>query len=78
MDAEPALTEKQAKWIRNRRKWYNFYLFLGVGINFLLYFTKPYGFDPSGSILWGALFGLGIPLCTMGIGTFVHQKMMGL
>ena len=78
MDAEPTLTAKQAKWIRDRRKWYNFYLFLGVGINFLLYFTKPYGFDPSGSIFWGALFGLGIPLCTMALGTFVHQKLMGL
>ena len=78
MDAQNKLTAKQAQWIRNRRKWYNFYLFLGVGINFLLYFTKPYGFDPSGNIAWGALFGLCIPLVVMFLGTYIHEKIIGL
>ena len=78
MENEGNLNPKQANWVRNRRKWYNFYLFLGVGINLLLYFTKPYGFDPSNSIAWGAFFGLGIPLGTMFLGTFIHEKLLGL
>ena len=65
-------------WDRSRRKWYHIYLFTGVGINFLLYYTKPLGFDPSGSIFWGAFFGLGIPLATMFALSYVHQKFLGL
>ena len=73
--------QKQArleKFDRNRRKWYNFYFFAGVGINFILYFTKPYGFDPSGSIFWGSLYGLGIPLCTMLGCAWIHEKLLAL
>ena len=78
MEIPANLTPRQARWARNRRKWYNFYLFLGVGVCLLLHFTKPYGFDPSGSIAWGAFFGLGIPLATMFLGTFIHEKVIGL
>ena len=66
------------KWERQKRFWYNFYLFAGVGINFLIYFTKPYGFDPSGNVALGASVGLGVPLLTMFVGTFLHQKALGL
>ncbi len=73
--------QKQArleKFDRNRRKWYNFYFFMGVGINFILYFTKPYGFDPGGSIFWGSLYGIGIPLCTMFLCVNIHEKILSL
>lgn len=73
--------QKQArleKFDRNRRKWYHLYLFAGIGVNFILYFTKPYGFDPSGSIFWGSLFGLGIPLCTMFALSWIHEKLLSL
>jgi hypothetical protein len=72
------LDARQEKWMRNRRKWYNIYLFAGVGINFILYFTKPYGFNPSNSLFWGSLFGLGIPISTMLVCGYIHQKLMGL
>ena len=78
MAAPSGKTERQAAWERNRRKWYHFYLFAGVGVNFLIYATKPYGFDPSGSIVWGAGFGLGIPLGVMFLGTWLHEKALGL
>ncbi len=65
-------------WEHHRRKWYMLYFYLGIGVNLLLYFTKPWGFDPSGSILWGSFFGLAIPLATMGIGVAIHKKMIGL
>lgn len=65
-------------WIRSRRKWYNIYFFVGIGINLLLYFTKPYGFDPSGSIMFGAFVGLAIPLSTMLLLSYIHKKMIGL
>lgn len=65
-------------WETNRRKWYNIYFFVGVGINVLLYFTKPYGFDPSGSIFWGSFFGLAIPLTTMFLLSAIHKKVIGL
>lgn len=65
-------------WERTRRKWYNIYFFSGVGINFLLYLTKPYGFDPSGSIFWGAFYGLAIPLTTMFVCVYIHKKTIGL
>ncbi|MBC7359606.1 MAG: hypothetical protein H5U10_13830 [Desulfacinum sp.] len=65
-------------WERHWRKWYLLYFYLGVGINFLLYFTKPYGFDPSGSILWGSFYGIGIPLSTMFIGAHIHRKIWGI
>jgi 1,4-dihydroxy-2-naphthoate octaprenyltransferase len=65
-------------WEKSRRWWYNLYLFVGVGINLLLYFTKPYGFDPSGSIFWGSFFGLAIPLGTMFLGTYIHKKVIGI
>ncbi len=75
----PEEREKKLEyWERSRRKWYNIYLFTGVGINFLLYFTKPWGFDPSNSIFWGSLFGLGIPLATMLLLSYLHQKFLGL
>ena len=70
--------EKFEAWQLNRRKWYHIYFFMGVGINFLLYFTKPYGFDPSGSVVWGSFFGLVIPLSTMFIGVFIHEKIIGV
>ncbi len=65
-------------WEKSRRWWYNLYLFVGVGINLLLYFTKPYGFDPSGSLFWGSFFGLAIPLATMFLGTYIHKKVIGI
>jgi hypothetical protein len=55
-------------WSNSRRKWFNL----------LLYFTKPYGFDPSGSIFWGAFIGLAIPLTTMFLFSYIHKKMIGL
>ena len=70
--------EKLIKWEHNRRKWYNLYFFAGIGINFLLYFTKPMGFDPSGSILWGSFYGLAIPLATLFVCITIHKKIIGL
>jgi hypothetical protein len=70
--------EKIAHWERYQRVWYNFYLFLGVGINFVIYFTKPYGLDPGRSIFWGALIGAAIPLATMLLGTAIHKKVIGV
>lgn len=64
-------------WEHNRRKWYILYFYAGIGVNVLLYFTKPWGFDPSRSILWGSFFGLAIPLATMGLGVWIHKKMIG-
>ena len=65
-------------WDKSRRKWYNIYFFTGVGINLILYFTKPYGFDPGGSVLWGSFFGLAIPLTSMFLFSYIHKKMIGL
>ncbi|MBA4396309.1 MAG: hypothetical protein C0394_02805 [Syntrophus sp. (in: bacteria)] len=65
-------------WDKNRRKWYNVYFFAGIGVNLILYFTKPYGFDPSGSIFWGSIFGLVIPLSTMFLFSYIHKKAIGL
>jgi hypothetical protein len=65
-------------WMRTRRKWYNVYFFTGIGINLLLYFTKPFGFDPSGSIFWGSFIGLAIPMSTMFLFVYIHKKMIGL
>jgi hypothetical protein len=65
-------------WSNSRRMWYNIYFFAGIGINLILYFTKPYGFDPSGSIFWGAFIGLAIPLTTMFLFSYIHKKMIGL
>lgn len=78
MTTEEKRTQRLQNWEKNKRRWYNTYLFTGIGINFLLYFTKPYGFDPSGSIFWGSLFGLGIPLATMFTLSYIHQKLLGL
>jgi hypothetical protein len=68
--------KRLARWERFQRMWYNFYLFLGVGINFIIYFIKPFGFDPGQSLLWGTLIGAGIPLSTMMIGTTIHKKVL--
>ncbi len=65
---------RMAKWERTKRFWYNFYLFVGIGVNFLIYFTKPYGFDPSNNVPLGATVGLGIPLLVMVVGVFIHKK----
>jgi len=65
-------------WQKSRRTWYNLYFFVGVGINLLLYFTKPYGFDPSDSIFWGSFYGLAIPLTTMFVCVYIHKKAIGL
>lgn len=65
-------------WEKSSRKWYHLYLFTGVGINFILYFTKPWGFDPSNSIFWGSFFGLSIPLATMFLLSYIHKKFLGL
>ena len=65
-------------WNNSRRKWYNIYFFSGIGINLLLYFTKPFGFYPSGSIFWGSFIGLAIPLTTMFLFSYIHKKMLGL
>lgn len=70
--------EKLARWLRFQRMWYNFYLFVGVGINFVIYFTKPYGLDPGQDIFWGALIGAGIPIGTMLLGTAIHKKVIGI
>ncbi|MFY9943388.1 MAG: hypothetical protein WAK57_14515 [Desulfobacterales bacterium] len=78
MNQADDLEARRRRWERSRRKWYNIYLFAGVGINFILYFTKPFGFDPSHSILWGSFFGLSIPLLTMLVCGFIHQKVLGL
>lgn len=69
--------ERLLRWEARKRMWYMIYLFIGVGINFVLYFTKPYGFDPGRSILWGNVFGLGIPLATMFLLSYLHQKLLG-
>lgn len=69
---------QQEYWETSKRKWYNIYFFAGIGINLLLYFTKPYGFDPSGSIFWGSLYGLAIPMGTMFLGVYLHKKAIGL
>lgn len=78
MANEAEKKSKLEKWERNKRKWYNLYLFIGVGINFILYFTKPYGFDPGKSIFWGSFFGLGIPLATMLVLAYIHEKLISL
>ena len=65
-------------WGKSRRKWYNIYFFTGVGINLILYFTKPFGFDPGVSILLGSFFGLAIPLTSMFLFSYIHRKMIGL
>ena len=78
---DPAAAELDARrqqWELGKRKWYNIYLFAGVAINLLLYYFKPYGFDPSGSLLWGSVFGVGIPLGTMFGCTYLHEKLKGL
>lgn len=74
MEEDPRLVY----WERHRRKWYMVYFYAGIGVNLLLYFTKPWGFDPSGSIVWGSFFGLAIPLTTMGVGAWIHKKIIGL
>ena len=66
------------QWLRTRRFWYHVYLFVGVGINFLIYFTKPYGFDPGSNVALGATVGFCIPMATMLIGAYIHQKAIGL
>jgi len=75
--ADQSRNEKLERWDRHRRRWYLFYFYVGVGINLLLYFTKPYGFDPSGSLFWGSFYGLGIPLSTMLLGVWIHRKLLG-
>ncbi|MCP4113056.1 MAG: hypothetical protein GY749_47265 [Desulfobacteraceae bacterium] len=64
-------------WDRKRRRYF-LYFFAGIGINFILYFTKPYGFDPSRSILWGSFFGIVIPIATMFALTYIHEKIFGI
>ncbi len=78
MQPEEIRKARVESWIRNLRKWYILYFYVGIGINFLLYFTKPYGFDPSGSILWGSFFGIGIPLATMFLCISIHKKWLGI
>lgn len=78
MPEEKTQQEKINSWYLKRRKWYHIYFFAGVGINFLLYFTKPYGFDPSGDIFWGSFWGIAIPLATMFTGVFIHEKIIGV
>jgi hypothetical protein len=72
------IEEKRAKFERQKRFWYNFYLFVGVGICFIIHFTKPFGIDPGQSIPVGATVGLLIPLATMFLGSFIHQKVLGI
>ncbi len=78
MAANKIQQEKIESWIRNRRKWYHLYFFTGIAINFLLYFTKPFGFDPSGSVFWGSFYGFVIPLLTMFAGVYIHEKSIGV
>ena len=78
MTEDTTRQEKIEAWQINRRKWYHIYFFSGVGINFLLYFTKPFGFDPSGSVFWGSFYGLCIPLLTMFLGVYIHEKAIGV
>ena len=77
MADEKKQQERIELWMQNRRKWYHIYFFSGIGINFLLYFTKPFGFDPSGSVFWGSFYGLAIPLLTMFAGVYIHEKIIG-
>ncbi|MEJ5349483.1 MAG: hypothetical protein WHS46_12440 [Desulfosoma sp.] len=76
--AEQRKNERLERWERHRRRWYLLYFYVGVGVNLLLYFTKPYGFDPSGSLFWGSFYGIGIPLCTMFLGVSIHRKLLGV
>ena len=78
MEEQKKVNPRLIRWEEKKRMWYNVYLFLGVGINFIIYFTKPYGFDPGKSILWGSFFGLGIPLLTMFCLSYIHQKVLSL
>jgi len=61
----------RAGWERAYRKsrWYLPYFFVGVGINFLLYFA---GLDLSRNILLGSLVGLAVPMTTMLLLTELH------
>ncbi|MCP4161407.1 MAG: hypothetical protein GY760_15140 [Deltaproteobacteria bacterium] len=68
--------KKLANFEQKKRFWYNFYLFVGVGICFIIHFTKPFGIDPGQSIPVGATVGLLIPLATMFIGSYLHQKVL--
>ncbi len=78
MDKQEKLNKRRAYFVRYRRFWYFLYYFLGGGISFYIYFTKPFGFDPSGNILLGAAVGLAIPLGTMMICVAIHEKFLGL
>lgn len=76
-ELDEATRTRLIRWENRKRMWYITYLLIGVGINFILYFTKPYGFDPGKSILWGNVFGIGIPLLTMFGLSYLHQKVLG-
>lgn len=78
MIAEQTQTEKTSNLWELGRMWYMIYLFAGVGINFVIHFTQPFGIIPGKSILWGSLLGLSIPLATMFIFSYVHQKLLQL
>ncbi len=78
MPPKDTKTSRLESWERNIRKWYVLYFYVGIGINFLLYFTKPWGFDPSGSIFWGSFYGIGIPLTTMFLCVHIHKKIAGV
>lgn len=78
LNLDEATLKKIERWERHRRKWLLLYFYVGVGINLLLYYTKPYGFDPSGSLFWGLFYGIGVPLCTMYCGEYIHKKILGI
>ena len=78
MTAEYKRVKKTTCWQEPGRMWYMIYLCAGVGINFLIHFTKPFGLNPGESILLGSLLGLGIPLATMFSLSYIHHKLLGL
>ncbi len=65
--------EEKHLWYRMQKKskLYIPYFLLGVGINFILYFS---GVDLSRNILWGALVGLGVPFASMFLFSEIHFR----
>lgn len=78
MDKQERINARLIRWEEKKRMWYYIYLAIGVGINFVIHYTTPYGIDPGKSIFWGSLLGLGIPLVTMFILSYIHQKILSL
>ncbi|QTA90246.1 hypothetical protein [Desulfonema magnum] len=78
MEKQKKINARLVRWEQKKRMWYYIYLLIGVGICFLIHFTKPYGLDPGKSIFLGAFLGLGIPLLTIFVLSYIHQKILSL